>query len=260
MMDEVGGVSNMSSKAHPTRRVVALAGALAAVGVMSVATTSASASVTPPTEATCSETSSPIGLLLGPVGLEKPVSGTITIKKLGQNVALNNGRFAGTIALCIREGIGVEGTITNGEVGFPPFIAPLKLLERPNPVELATVIQQFGAGEGTITRPPGNETEEPIKLTLNVQAEATIAFSNVDIVAKRKPVHCETVEPVKLPLVKSLTLEELLNGTTITGAATLPPITCGGQSGTATGNILTHEMSGPENAFSLTFGETKPIE
>jgi hypothetical protein len=200
-----------------------------------------------------------MGLLLGPVGLEKPVSGTITVKKLGQNVALNNGRFAGTIALCVRAGLGIEGTITNGEVSFPPFISSLKLLERPNPVELPTVIQQFGPGEGTITRPPGNEAEEPIKLTLNVQAEATIAFSNVDIVAKRKPVHCETVEPVKLPLVKTLSILELLESTTITGTATLPPITCGGQSGIATGNILTHEMSGPENAFSLNFGETKAI-
>src|SRR5262249_13405512 len=148
-------------------------------------------------------------LLLGPVGLEKPVSGTITVKKLGQNVALNNGRFAGTIALCVREGIGIEGTITKGEVSFPPFVSSLKLLERETPAELGTIIQQVGEGEGTITRPPGNEAEEPLKVTLNVQAQAIIAFSNVDIVDKKRPVHCETVEPVKLPLVKTLSIEEL---------------------------------------------------
>ncbi len=236
-----------------TIRIAVLAGILAAVGAMSVGTTWALASVTPPTEETCSETSSPTGFLLGPLGLEKPVSGSITVKKLGQNIALKNGLFAGEVALCVREGLQVEGTITKGKITFPPFLAPLTFKAPPRSTELGTTILQFGEGEGTITRPAGNEEEEPIDVNLNVQAEANIVFTNVDFVTKRKPVQCETVEPVKLPLVKHLSLLELLFGTTITGTATLPKITCGGGAGNATAQILTREMWGPENPFSITF-------
>jgi hypothetical protein len=236
-----------------TSRIAVLASTLAAVGAIFLATTSALASVTPPTEETCSETSSPTGELLGPLSLEKPVSGSISIKKLGQNIALTNGLFAGEVVLCAREGLQVEGTITKGKITFPPFLAPLKFRAPPRSTELGITILQFGEGEGTITRPAGNEEEEPITVNLNVQAGANITFTNVDVRTKRKPVQCTTVEPVKLPLVKHLSLLELLLGTTITGTATLPKITCGGPGGPATGNLLTREMSGPDNPFSITF-------
>ena len=253
-----------------TSRIAVLAGTLAAMGVMSVATTSASATVTPPTEATCSQSSSSPGFLLGPLGLEKPVSGSLTVKKLGQNVALSNGRFAGTIALCVRsrepeppvEELAVEGTLTKGEVSFPPFVAPLKILGLPT--ELGMEIKQFGAGEGTITRPLGpptpEEQEKGANVTLNVQAEANIAFTSLHISGIKVATQCETAQPVKLPLVKTLSLIELIEGTTITGASTLPNIKCRGLFGGVLGPVLSLLMSGPENAFTLTFGETKAIE
>jgi hypothetical protein len=245
-----------------TIRIALLAGALAAVGVMSVATTSASASVTLPTEETCSPEGTPFGLLIGPVELEKPVSGVITVKKSGQTIALNGGRFAGKIALCIREETAVEGGIVNGSITFPPFVAPFKILNKAT--ELATAITQVGPGEGTITRPPGpatpEEEEKGAFLDLNVQAQATFSFSQVDVITKKHPVSCETVEPVKLPIVKHLSILELLFGTTITGTATMPPIACGGGAGNATAQIMTKELSGPENPFTLNFEESKAIE
>jgi len=251
-----------------TSRIAALAGTLAVVGVMSVATTSASAKVILPTHEMCHgeeeiegkiiPPSNPSGLLIGPVGLEQPVSGFMTVKKLGQSIALKNGRFAGTIGLCVREGLKVEGGIIKGEVGFPPFTAPLKILGIPT--ELGMEIKQFGEGEGTITRPAGNEEEEPVKLTLNVPAEANIAFTALNISGIKIPTQCETAQPVKLPLVKTLSLEELVLGTTITGTATLPNIKCRGLFGGVLGPVLSLLMSGPENAFSLTFGEAKPTE
>jgi hypothetical protein len=247
--DEEGGPF-MSLK---TSRIAVLAGTLAAVGLMSVATTSASA-LTPITAANCTEPN----LLLGPISLEKPVSGSMTVKKLGQSIPLNNGRFAGTVGLCVGEGISVEGTITKAKVEFPPFTAPLTILGLPT--EFGLEIHQVGEGEGEITRPGGNEEEEPIELTLNVPAKANIAFTSVKILGLKIPVKCETVEPVKLPLLKKLSLEELLEGTTITGTATLPNIKCGGLFGGLLGPVLTELMSGPENAFSLTFGETKAVE
>jgi len=240
-----------------TIRVALLAGALAAVGVMSVATASASASVTLPNEENCSETSEPFGLLLGPIELTKPVSGTVTVKKSGQKFSFTGGSFGGTVGLCIRENLAIEGGIINGSITFPPFLAPLTILGKPT--ELATAITQVGPGEGTITRPPGELTPEEEEkggfVFLNVQAQADFSFQGVDVVTKKRPVNCTTVEPIQLPLVKHLSLLELLFGTTITGTATMPPVNCGGAAGTATSQILTKELSGPENPFTITFEE-----
>jgi hypothetical protein len=240
-----------------TIRIALLAGALAAVGVMSVATTSASASVTLPNEETCSETSNPPGLLIGPVELTKPVSGVVTVKKSGQSFALKGGSFGGEIALCVTEEIAVKGGIVNGSIKFPPFLAPLTILNKPT--ELATAITQVGPGEGTITRPSGPltpaEEEFGANVDLNVQAQAVFSFNQVDVITKKRPVDCETVEPIKLPLVKHLSIFELLFGTTITGTATMPPINCGGAAGNATSQILTKELSGPDNPFAITFEE-----
>ena len=243
-----------------TSRIAALATTLVAVGVMSVATTSASAKVILPTEETCSETSSPTGLLIGPVGLTKPVSGTITVKKLGQNIALKNGLFGGTVGLCVREGEQVEGGITEGKITFPPFLAPVKILGIST--ELGMAIIQSGVGEGTITRPAGpptpEEEENGANVNLNVQAEANIAFTSVNIAGIKLPTQCETVQPVKLPLVKTLSLLELLFGTTINGTATLPNIKCRGLFGGLLGPVLSLLMSGPDNPFSIVF--EKPPE
>ena len=240
-----------------TSRIAVLAGTLVVVGAMSVATTSASASVILPTEENCSEEppSVPIGLLIGPFGLTKPVSGTISVKKLGQNIQLPKGTFGGTVGLCVREEFKVEGGIINGEIKFPPFLAPVKILGIP--VELGMEIKQFGAGEGTITRPAGpvtpEEEENGVNVNLNVQAEANIAFTSVNLAGIKIPTQCETVQPVKLPLVKTLSLLELLFGTTINGTATLPNIKCRGLFGGLLGPVLSLLISGPENPFSIVF-------
>jgi hypothetical protein len=240
-----------------TTRIAALVATLAAVGLMSVAT-SASAAVTPITAANCTEPS----FFLGPLRLTKPVSGSLTVKKLNQSVPLSGGAFGGTVGLCFEnEASKLTGSITEGTITFPPFTAPLKILGIPS--EVGMEIKQFGPGEGTIkgeitgpcTPTTCNAAGEPL-VELNVQAQANINFTTVKILGLTVPTKCITSKPISLPLVKNLSLLELLFGTTITGVATMPPVSCEGPLGIVEGAVLTALFSGPENPFSLTFGES----
>jgi hypothetical protein len=248
----------MSLKKGRIFAVAALAGLLAAVGVMSIAA-SASAAVTPITSENCKEPN----FLLGPLTLAKPVNGYMTDKKLDQNIPLSGGAFAGTIGLCIEEpGLAINGSITNSTITFPAFTAPIKLLGTTSEVGLE--IKQYGPGEGTITKPAGeectpttcNSEEEFDDITLNVQAQANIAFTSLKLFGLTVPTQCETSKPVSLPFVKAMTLTELLEGTTITGSTTLPSVSCKGLLGPLESVLLTSLFSGPKNPYSLTFGET----
>jgi hypothetical protein len=239
-----------------TTRIAALAATFAAVGLMSIAA-SASAAVTPITKAQCPEPDFFIGL-----HLTKPVNGSLTVKKLNQSVPLKEGAFGGLVGLCIEnEGAKLTGSITEGTITFPPFTAPLKLLGIP--AEVGMEINQFGPGEGTIageftgtcTPTTCNEAGTPL-VELNVQAEANIGFTTLKILGLTVPTKCKTAEPIHLPFVKHLTLEELLFGTTITGVATMPRVSCEGPLGIVEGAALTALFSGPDNPFSLVFGES----
>jgi hypothetical protein len=258
----------MSSK---TTRIAAVAATLAAVGLMSIAA-SASAAVTPITSANCpTPESTPPGTneLLGPIRLTKPVNGSLTVKKLNQSVPLAGGAFGGLVGICLENPStpteeNLVGSITEGTITFPPFTAPLKILGIPS--EVGMEIVQFGPGEGTITSefhgvctPTAcNAAEEPL-VELNVQAQANITFTTVKILGLTVPTKCKTAEPVHLPFVKKLTLIELLFGTTITGTATMPRVSCEGPLGIVEGAVLTALFSGPENPFSLTFGNSEPV-
>jgi hypothetical protein len=191
--------------------------------------------------------------------LSKPVSGSLTVKKLNQSVPLAGGTFGGRVGLCSENfGSKITGSITEGTIVFPAFTAPLKILGIP--AEVGMEIKQFGPGEGTITgeectpttpancNPAGESLVE-----LNVQAQANINFTTVKILGLAVPTKCTTVEPIHLPFVKKLTLTELLFGTTVTGVATMPHVSCEGPLGFVEGAVLTALFSGPENPFSLTF-------
>jgi hypothetical protein len=240
-------------------RIAALASTLAVASVMSIFIAApASAAVTPITEANCP---SPPNFLLGPFRLKKPVNGFMEIHKLGQDVALNGGEFVGTDALCIEAEVKVTGSITEGSIVFPAFTAPIKLAGQT--AEITGEIKQFGPGEGTIDKPAGEtctpttcNAEEAPFINLNVQAQANLRFSNLKLFGLSIPVQCETAKPISLPFVKSLTLEELLVKTTITGSTTMPPVGCKGLLGPLEGLIFTGLFSGPNNAYSLEFGES----
>jgi hypothetical protein len=238
-----------------TTRIAALVVTLVAVGLMSIAA-SASAAVTPVTGENCP------GFFIG-AGLEKPVNGSLTVKKLNQSVELKNGAFRGLLGLCLENESKLNGSITKGTVTIPAFTAPIKILGIPSEVGLE--ITQVGPGEGTITKPAGEECTEPqvhcnangeLLVALNVQAQANITFTTIKILGITVPTKCTTVKPVSLPFVKELTLFELLEETTITGTTTMPAVRCEGPLGLLESAALTALFSGPNNPYSLTFGET----
>src|SRR5271167_2797121 len=184
----------MSSKI----RQAVLVAVLAAVGVMSIVTASASAAVTPVTEENCKEPN----FLLGPLHLTKPVNGFMTVKKLNQSIPLSNGQFGGVIGLCVEPEAKIRGSITSATITFPAFTAPVKILG--TQTEVGLEVKQFGPGEGTITKPAGEECtpttcnaeEEFTNITLNVQAQANIAFTSLKLFGLTIPTQCTTSKPI----------------------------------------------------------------
>jgi len=246
-------------------RIFALAGVLATVGAMAF-TSSASAAVTPITPENCKEPN----FLLGPIGLAKPVNGFMTISKLNQQIPLQGGRFAGTIGLCLEEQAKITGSITNSTITFPQFTQPIKILGLGGQtIEVTGEIKQFGPGEGTITKPAGEEcTPETCtpegefnNITLNVQAQANFLITSMKLHGETFPLKCSTSAPIHLPFVKAMTLFELLIETTITGTATVPSFTCEkGAFSVPAEKLFTQSFSGPNNPYSLTFGLSEIIE
>jgi hypothetical protein len=243
-------------------RIFALAGVLAAVGVMSI-TASASAAVEPITEANCKEPN----ILLGPLQLRKPVNGFFEVRKLNQKIPLVGGSFAGTIGLCAEEALRITGSITNSTITFPAFTQPIRILGLGGQEsEITGEIKQFGPGEGTITKPPGefctpttcNSEGEFTDITLNVQAEANFLITQFKFHGVTFPLQCSTSEPIKLPFVKEISIFELLIETTITGSATVPSFTCAkGPFSVPAAKLFTQSFSGPSNPYSVTFGRTE---
>ena len=140
---------------------------------------------------------------------------------------------------------------------MPPFDATLNLLVIPTTV--GVTFTQVGQTEGTIV-----STEEVNCagakgvsgsrgcLTLSVPTKANLGITEVGLSGIQTPTHCETSEPVTLPLSTDVPLTELLNsGAHFTGTATIPPMKCGGLSGIAVGVALTALMSGPDNPYAL---------
>jgi hypothetical protein len=207
---------------------------------------SASAAVTPITKTSCHTAGAGETLFIG-AKLSKPVNGSLTVKKLSQSVPLKGGTFGGRVGICLENsGSKLTGSITEGTIVIPPFTSTLKILGRE--AEFGIEITQFGPGEGTL------KGEVPPFVVLNVQAEANIAFTTIKILNLTVPTKCKTVEPIHLPFVKELTLLELLSETTITGVATMPPVSCEGPAHRLESAVLTALFSGPGNPYSLTFG------
>jgi hypothetical protein len=220
----------MSRKAS---RMAALAGTLAAVGAMSVATTSASA------------------FTLTVHFKNLAVSGTLTPKKLNQPVTLPEGSvFNGQSALEIPPW---SGPIT-GSVFVPPFNATIPVLGIPTTVGLT--FTEVGNVNGAIVGNPsgGCPWADPslICLTMNVPTSANIGITEVGVLGINTPTHCETSEPLTLNFSTTLTLAELLTvGPHFTGTTTIPPIKCDGLEGIAVGLALTAVMSGPDNPYAI---------
>ncbi len=175
------------------------------------------------------------------------LSGSLTDKRLGQAITLPTGStFNGSGELNNATG---AGSVT-GNVSIPAFSAPLKLFGS-LPASVGLSLTQSGAINGTLAKSeviPGAESFSlPVKLNVGI--------TSLEVVGLKIPAKCTTAEPLVLGLMSALSREELLHtGWSFSGAATLPKIRCeGGLLGRLFGPILSALLSGPENAYALSF-------
>jgi hypothetical protein len=186
------------------------------------------------------------------------VNGTLTDKKLNQTITLATGEFNGEAILTFVPepggmGFGVEGPLT-GTVTIPPFEAEIKLLGIPAKIGLTFTSPP---SKGSLTPVAASNCEgKPACENLSVPTTASIGFTTIKILGLTVPTHCETAQPVSLPLSVDETLLKLLGGEApagsfFKGTANFPAVKCEGPIGVLEGAVLTALFSGPENPYNI---------
>jgi hypothetical protein len=188
------------------------------------------------------------------------VYGSLTPKKLNEPVILPKGSTFTGVATVTRLTSEIEGTLA-GKLFVPPFTASLRLVGLV-PTNVGVTLTEVGESTGTITSVPFAECAQTrvgqACVRLAVHAKAIIGLTAAGILGIEKPTHCETTEPVELPLSATLTMAELLNETHFAGTATIPPIKCEGLEGLVLATLLTELMSGPGNPYAISLAPQEP--
>jgi hypothetical protein len=188
------------------------------------------------------------------------VYGSLTPKTLNEPVILPKGSTFNGAVTVTRLTNEIEATIA-GKLFVPPFTASLKLAGAV-PTTVGVTLTEVGESTGTITPRPFTECaqtrvgEACAKLAVN--AKAIIGITATGILGIEVPTHCETTEPVDLPLGATLTVAELLNETHFAGTVTIPPIKCEGLQGLVLAALLTQLMSGPGNPYAISLAPQEP--
>jgi hypothetical protein len=229
---------------YATRLVARTAVAGAAVAVLAIAASSASAFTLPIKN--------------------WAVYGSLTAKKLNEEVVLPKGAtLNGEAALSEFGENGVKGTI-RGKLFVPEFKAPLKIAGVGTLLSTNAGIRitQVGEAEGAISEVPlaqcTNSWVGLSCLELVVNSLATLHIAATGIAGVEIPTNCETTEPILLPIKANVTSAELLFETHAAGVATIPPFTCEGLQGLVVSTALDALMSGPENPFKLGLAPHEP--
>jgi hypothetical protein len=173
------------------------------------------------------------------------LSGSITDKKAGQAITLPAGStFNGSGELK-----NTNGSV-RGNVSIPPFTVALNLFGLTS-VNVGLTMSQFGSLEGTATKSQSVSGDE----TLSASMKLNVAITSIALLGLKIPTTCATAEPLAFSLVSTLTREELLiKGWSFAGTTSVPRIKChGGFLGGAFGKVLTTQLAGPEDPFSLSF-------
>jgi hypothetical protein len=167
------------------------------------------------------------------------LKGSVTDKAINQTIALPTGcTFNGELTL--------PGSL-EGNTACPPFSANASVLGISS--TLGLTLTESRAVSAAITEPVENSGN----FVLNGSAADVIGVTSVKLFGLAISTSCKTSSAVTFPLASHETGAELFEGTTFTGTATIPSITCsGGLLGAAFGPVLTTLMSGSGNPFTLT--------
>jgi hypothetical protein len=184
------------------------------------------------------------------------VSGTLSVKKLNQDIEVKEGTFNGFVALT---GFTPITGALRGAVAIKPYEATIKVFGLPTKVGLT--YEQVGEAEGSIMSAlpgSGNCANDPSGACVyeSIPTKANIGFTSITWFGLKFPLSCKTSTPVSLPLEENLLLfEELLNagvGSHFTGTTTFPTISCTEfLTGFFNSALLTNLFSGPGNTYSL---------
>jgi hypothetical protein len=188
------------------------------------------------------------------------VYGSLTPKKLNEPVVLPKGSTFNGVA-DVEDILGPLIANIRGNLFVPPFTASLKLVGVV-PTTVGVTLTQVGETKGTITTAPASDCPHPrvsgTCVTVAVNSEAIIGLTAAGILGITVPTHCETTEPVLLPLSTHETIMEIPIESHFVGTVTIPSIKCEGLEGIALGLLLTQLMSGPENPYKLGLAPHEP--
>jgi hypothetical protein len=185
-----------------------------------------------------------------------PVTGALTIKKLGQEVKLpEGGTFNGTGEINIEPTTGINGTI-EGNTFVPPFTTTLTILFIPTPTGLS--FQAENPAHGTIKSVAPSNCPNPVAGTaetcvnLSVPEKVKLGVTSIALLGVKVPTKCETITPAEFNLSTDLTLLEIISvGSHFKGEVNIPPVKCGGLFGLTLDLTLDTLLSGPNNPYSL---------
>ncbi len=191
------------------------------------------------------------------------VSGTLTPKKLNEPVTLpKHSTFNGTATFFAVPPTPGWGANVSGHMTVPPFVAELKL-GGTVPTQVHTTFTEVGTSEGTISEAPAEDCPNPVLpgpcATMSVKSKAIIGMTELGLLGIGTPVECHTAEPLNLELTTHLTFEELSElGPHFSGTVTIPEIKCEGIEGLLVGPAITAVMSGPENPYAFYIAPREP--
>ncbi len=168
--------------------------------------------------------------------------GSLTVKKLGQAIALPPGStFKG-------QGC-IPGTL-EGHTTVPAFTALVKLFGI-LPASLKLTFTESEPLKTAVTIDPNHAGN----LLFRGTAKDNISIGAIGLLGLNIPVSCQTSRPVEFQLESpSIAATRFAaGGVTFTGQTALPPISCsGGLLGSLAGPVISELLSGPNNPFSLT--------
>jgi hypothetical protein len=206
--------------------------------IIGTSTTSTSTSTSPTTTTTTSSTTTNSG----EVSFSNwKLTGSLTDKKASNQVInLPSG--------CTFNGNATVPGPLEASTNCPAFKATLQITGS-QPTTLGLELVQSEPVKGTITKAGGEN------VTFKATAKDNLLIKSVTQRGLIFPESCKTKEPVVFPLETTAPSSSLSTGTTFTGQTTIPSIKCtGGFLGSSFHEVLTKDLSGPNNPFTLTIG------
>jgi hypothetical protein len=211
------------------------------IPIIATTATSTSTSTSPTTTTTTSQSSSTT-TNSGEVSFSNwKLTGSLTDKK-ASNQVIN------LPSVCTFNGKATVPGPLEGSTNCPAFKATLQITGT-QPTTIGLELVQSEPLKGTITRATGEN------LTWKATAKDNILIKSISQLGLLFPENCRTKEPVVFPLETTAPSSSLSTGTTFTGQTTIPSIKCtGGFLGPSFHEVLTKDLSGPNNPFTLTIG------